>query len=115
MLSVTSCRRCFPAVCVYARVWCVDVCAVVPAAAAGDDGFAFNPPVPPTANGSLGPGAARKQLFGPVLSQLRGLMIARMAKPEVRFVCLLGAFLCGRMRAYAGLLVVMLADRAIAC
>jgi hypothetical protein len=29
-------------------------------------------------------GAARKVLFGPVLSQLRGLMIARMAKPEVR-------------------------------
>lgn len=32
----------------------------------------------------MAPGAARKQLFGPVLSQLRGLMIARMAKPEVR-------------------------------
>lgn len=31
----------------------------------------------------MAPGAARKQLFGPVLSQLRGLMIARMAKPEV--------------------------------
>lgn len=52
--------------------------------AAGDDGFAFSPPVPPTANGSVAPGAARKQLYGPVLSQLRGLMVARMAKPEVR-------------------------------
>jgi hypothetical protein len=52
--------------------------------AAGDDGFAFSPPVPPTANGSVAPGAVRKQLFGLVLSQLRGLMIARMAKPEVR-------------------------------
>lgn len=57
--------------------------AVVPAPGAGDDGFAFSPPVPPTANGSMAPGAARKQLYGPVLSQLRGLMIARMAKPEV--------------------------------
>jgi hypothetical protein len=31
----------------------------------------------------MAPGAARKQLFASVLSQLRGLMIARMAKPEV--------------------------------
>jgi len=57
--------------------------AVVPTPAAADDGFAFSPPVPPTANGAMAPGAARKQLFGSILSQLRGLMIARMAKPEV--------------------------------
>ena len=61
--------------------------AVAPAAAAGDDGFAFSPPVPPTANGAMTAGAARKQLFGPLLSQLRGLMIARMAKPEVGGQC----------------------------
>lgn len=66
-------------------ILCCAAClsAVVPAPGAGDDGFAFSPPVPPTANGSMAPGAVRKQLYGPVLSQLRGLMIARMAKPEV--------------------------------
>jgi hypothetical protein len=62
----------------------------VGAAAAGgvtDDGFAFSTPAAQAANGSLSAGTARKMLHAPVLTKLRGLMIARMAKPEVRVFC----------------------------